>query len=352
MQRAFCFFLMSAIGSVASAREARLQEISFDLKPGERLAIVGVRGSLRLTARPSGAAASQPAASQGALRARKTLAANASPAAIERFEKLSVSVRREGSMVRIEPAALDGSKVDFAELAHGGMPELSFEIDAPSTPVEIGWRTGSIALMGWKNSANVDLIEGALTSRQGEGSITARVQKGEARFENHRGRIDFDTHSAKLVAIDVDGDVIVDALSGETSIQRVKGNVQLRAGTGVSTIAKGSGNLEFEVGRGALTATGFEGSVRGQSDEGAVTLQIEGEPEVSVESVNAPVSIRVRPGSGASVRASTDDGQLVVPDPPLRVQRSSGGKTVSGRLPGSGSGSIYAKSKTATIRIR
>jgi hypothetical protein len=330
----------------SSGREARLREAALDLQPGDRLLIIGIRGSVKLQPLPPGSAGT------GVARGKKSLAAGASAAARDIYAKIAVAARREGQVVYLEPTAEGGGKLDWLELAQGGMPELSLEVEAPPGPVDVAWREGRVTIAGWKGALSVDLLEGSFASRQTEGAIRLQIQRGDAKIDGHRGRLELDSHVARLYVAGVDGDVASENLGGDTVFQGVKGNVQVRASAGATTIAKGSGSLEFESGAGAVTVSGFAGSLRGQAEDGPVAVQVDGDPEVNIESARAPISIRVPAGSGASVRASTEEGQLVVPEPPLKVLKQPALRSVAGRLSGSGAGTIFAKSKTATIQIR
>ncbi|MES2962905.1 MAG: hypothetical protein V4760_03375, partial [Bdellovibrionota bacterium] len=96
---------------------------------------------------------------------------------------------------------------------------------------------------------------------------------------------------------------------------------------------------------------GFSGPFRGENMSGAVQADLLGDAEVSVESDRGSVSIKAPPGSGASVRLQTSDGQL---QHPSSVKPAGGSvKAAVGSLGGSGSkGTINVRSKSGSIRLR
>lgn len=330
--------------SSALAREHRFRDVPFEVRPGDRFAIVGIRGSLRL--QPPAVAAG----SQGVLRVRKTSPDGGTDT---RFDQLGFTLRREGSVIRIEPAGIDGAKANWVEISRAPGLELSFDIEAPAIAADIAWRSGQVSLVGWRGAVSVDLVEGGFLSRQTEGAFRVQIQRGDVKVESHRGRLDLTSHVARLAATRIEGDIEAESIGGEVALEGVRGTVFLRGFSAPVNVAKSSGSLDFESTRAAITIGNFEGPVRGQSDEGALDLQVDGEPDVNVESVKAAIGIRLsgRAG-GASVKASTEEGQLVVPDPPLKVNKQPGIKLVSGRLPGAGQGTVFAKSKSGSIRIR
>ena len=335
--------------SAFAARGVIFPEAPLELRPGDHLEIVGIRGSVRLQPPAVGAPG------QALVRARKTIGATASPAALDAFDKLGFTVRREGRAVRIEPSGMDGAKVDWVGLTRPGMPELNLEIQAPSTPVDIGWRSGEVTLLGWKDAVSVELVEGSFLARRTEGFIRLQMQRGEARIEGHRGRLEASSNAARLSGREIEGDVSAESVNAVMAFQGIEGTVRLRAYKAAASVAKGSGDLEFESSRAPIDVSDFEGAVRGQSEDGPLTIQVTGEPEISVETIRGPITIRLPAGSGATIRAVTEDGRIVVPDPPLRVSVQPGGRSVAGQMPGRahlGHGSALAKSKSGNILIR
>lgn len=337
-----------------AAREVRFKEFPLELsatdatKPS-RLYVIGMRGSVRLVSAAPGKAP--------VVRARKVQPDGARDQSAEVFDSFSYAVRKDGSVLVIEPK-VGSTQSDWLAGVAPGQPELHLEIEAPSVPTEIHLHTGSIQTVGWKAPITASLQDGSVKMSDGEGLLALSVFKGEIRVEKWKGRVQVESHAAKVFTQTIDGDVLVNNFSGESTLTAIKGHSTLKAKTGSSTVTKLEGGLEFLNGRGGLAATQIQGVVRGQTDDGAVSLALgtegkeaQGESDVVVESQDGSVSIKPPVGSGALLRLSTDEGTLLAPES-IAIPRGSGPKSVSARLAGTTRGTIVVRSKRGVIRIR
>lgn len=337
-----------------AAREVKFKDFPLELSATDtskanRLYVIGMRGSVRLIPLAPG--------KTPVVRARKVQPDGSRNQPSDTFESFSYSVRKEGSVLVIEPKA--GSvQSDWLTGVAPGQPELHLEIEASSVPAEVHLHTGSVQSVGWKAPITASLQDGSIKMSEGEGALALSVFKGEARVEKWKGRVQIESHAAKVFTQTIDGDVLVNNFSGESALFAIKGHSTLKAKTGSSTVTKLEGGLEFFNGRGGLTATQVQGVVRGQTDDGAVSIALgaegkeaQGESDVVVESQDGSVSIKPPTGSGALLRLSTDEGALLAPES-IAIPRGSGPKAASGRLTGSTRGTIVVRSKRGVIRIR
>jgi hypothetical protein len=337
-----------------AAREVKFKEFPIELsatdttKPS-RLYVMGMRGSVRLISAVSGKAP--------VVRARKVQPDGARNESADTFESFSYAVRKEGSVLVIEPK-VGSTQSDWLTGIEPGQPELHLEIEAPSVPTEIHLHTGSVQSIGWKAPITASVQDGSIKMSEGEGLLALSVFKGEVRVEKWKGRVQVESHAAKVITQTIDGDVLVNNFSGESALTAIKGHSTLKAKTGGSVVTKLEGGLEFLNGRGGLAATQVQGVVRGQTDDGAVSLALgtegkeaQGESDVVVESQDGSVSIKPPVGSGALLRLSTDEGTLLAPES-IAIPRGSGPKSVSARLAGTTRGTIVVRSKRGVIRIR
>ncbi len=333
---------MSGAGSLAWARETHFKDVALDLAGTDRLVISGLHGNIHL----------MPVAGSvkvGSMRVKKVGADKATGDERARFDSLSFNARRSGSALIIEERTLD-SKVSLASALATAGPELDYEIEMPQIPIEISFRTGSVAIENWNQPVTVSLVKGTIHTNKTEGRLQVQIQHGDVKIESHRGKIEIDSYSAKLLMRNVEGPVESTNFSGETVLREAAGAFDIHAQTGPVWVGKSSGSVDFINGRGGFTLDGFEGPIRGNSDQGVVVANIEGEAEVHIDSNQGAVNVKLPSNSGATVRLQTDDGNLVVPAALASANR---GKSVSGRLQGDGpKGSVAVKSKTGAVRIK
>ncbi len=341
--------LMSfATGATAQAatketmRETKFKEFPFEIAKGDRLIVQGVRGNVRLIPTAAG--------KPSVVRARKILPDATKANAKDHFESLSFSVRREGGVVMVEPKG-PSSRQDWIEWSKVGQPELSFDIEAPSTPAEIHLHSGTVTATGWKDQLLVSLQEGKILSTDGDGAFRATILRGDIKLEKHKGAVEIESHAAKVIISNSEGNVQVHNFSGESGISGVKGAVSLRSKAGAASLAKVDGGLEFDNGRGRIEGTAIDGVVRGLNDDGTVSLQLTGEADVLIETVDGPVAVRPPGGAGVLLKLSSEDGAIVAPDS-VNVPKVSGPKSVVARLDGAPKGVIVVRSKRGTIRVR
>lgn len=325
-----------------AAKDVKFKEFPFEIARGERLIVQGVRGQVRLIPLAAGRTP--------VVRVRKVLADSAKSGASERFDALSFTVRRDAGMVIVEPRG-PNTRQEWIDWSRPGQPELFIEVEAPSTPAEVHFHSGTVTANGWRESLAVSLQDGRLTVIDGDGGVRATILRGEIKIDKERGNVEIESHAAKVAVSNVTGHVRVHSFAGETTVSSVKGDVVVRSKTGAVNLAKLDGALEFDNGRGRFEATGVDGAVRGLNDDGMVTIQLAGEADVSIESQDGPVAVKPAGGMGALLKLSTEEGQIFAPDS-VQVPRNSGPKNLVARLDGAAKGVIVLRSKRGTVRVR
>jgi hypothetical protein len=362
---AICLSLSSGLPSVANGAAAAHKEARFDVKyketnldiqAGDHLVITAPRGAVRLTQTAS-TAGSTPA-SGVMLKARKDLTDTSGAHASAHFEMLSLVVRRDGHTVFVEGKGPTNKNEwqDWLPGAASSLPEMVFEITVPAgmnLPIEIAMHDGSVVAQGLKSALSVSLVRGSVKTTSTEGEMKLQVQAGDLKVAGHHGSVEVDSFAAKFAAENVEGDLKMQNFSGESTLKAIKGNVTLRTSSGGTSVAKSSGAIDFDLGRGALKVDGFEGPLRGQTENAPVVAQIDGEAEVSIESGQGPVNVRLPARSAALVRLQTETGYLQAPETIRPANINGPLKTAQGRLTGDGPrGSVSVKTKTAAIRIK
>jgi hypothetical protein len=323
-------------------RDLKFKEFPLEISRGDRLIVQGLRGTVRLIPTAPG----KPAV----LRARKSVVDINKPGAKAHFDSLSFSVRREGGVVMIEPKG-PTSRQDWIEWSQPGQPDLSFEIECPSTSAEIHLHSGSVFANGWKDAVSVSLQDGKVTTSDGEGAFRATILRGDIKIEKQKGLISIESHAANVSVANSEGDVQVHNFAGASSVNGIKGDVSLRSKAGTANIAKVDGGLEFDNGRGRLEGTAIDGVVRGVNDDGTVSIGLTGEADLSIETQDGPVAVKPPGGAGVLLKLSSEDGGIVAPDS-VNVPKVSGPKSVVARLSGVPKGVIVVRAKRGTIRVR
>lgn len=339
---AVAFVITSAVFPALAAKEVKFKDYPIEISKGDRLVITGIRGSVKLVQLSPGKSAM--------VRAKKVLPTGAKSTASQVFENLSFQVRKEGTVVTVE-AKGPASRQEFIEAAGVGQPELSFEIEAPSTPTEVHFHSGQVAAVGWKDNLSISLIDGKISSSDGEGILRAILTRGEIKVDKQKGNVEVENHGGKVLLSNVNGDVRLFSFSGDATLTAVSGKVKFRAKAGSLNLNKLMGDFTFENGRGGISGTAIEGSVRGTTEDGAVNLQLAGDADLSVETEDGSVTVKAPGGSGALLKLSSEDGPILAPDS-VRVPKVSGPKSVVARLDGAPKGQIIVRSKRGVIRIR
>lgn len=324
------------------AKEVKFKEYPFEIARGERLIVQGLRGNVRLIVSPPG--------KTPVVRARKLLADSPKSGASERFEALSFSVRREGGVVLIEPKG-PSTRQEWIEWSRPGQPDLSFEIEAPATPAEIYLHSGVVTGVGWKDQLAISIQDGRVVTTDGDGALRISILRGDVKVEKQKGAVEIESHVSKVAVSNVEGDVTIHSFAGESNVSSVKGDVSLRAKAGSVGLSKINGSLSFDNGRGRIEGTAIEGAIRGTNDDGAVSLQLAGEADVSIETQEGTVGIKPPGGAGVLLKLSSEDGPIVAPDS-VNVPKISGPKSVVARLDGAPKGVIVLRSKRGLIRVR
>lgn len=325
-----------------AAKEVKFKEYPFEISKGDRLVVTGIRGSVKLSHLAPGKTA--------VVRAKKLLPTGAKPTASQLFENLSFQVRKEGTIVTVEVKGA-ASRQEFIDASVAGQPEFSFEIEAPSTPAEVHFHSGQISVVGWKDGVSVSLIEGKISSTDGEGVFRAILTRGEVKVDSQKGNVEVENHGGKVLLSNIVGDVRLHSFSGDANLSAVTGKVKFRAKAGTLNINKLSGDFSFENGRGGISGSAIDGSIRGTTEDGAVNLQLVGDADLSVETEDGSVTVKAPGGSGALLKLSSEDGPILAPDS-VKVPKVSGPKSVVARLDGSPKGQIIVRSKRGVIRIR
>ena len=328
------------VPSLSFAKEVRYKDYSLEIKDGDRLVLIGLKGTVRM--------APATGLTGGVMRVRKAVGEKASAADLAAFEATSFNVRREGNQLIIEQKSTDPRLV-FDAAAVKGHPELDYEILAPMVPTEVAVRDAQVQIRDWKQSLALEIVAGSVTTTATEGPLRIQIQRGEVHVNQHKGRLAIDSYTAKVAVHEVEGDVELQNFNGETSMSDVIGSLDVRGQGGAISITKSSGAIDFLTGHNSLTLSGFQGPVRGSVDQGTVNVSLEGEVEVRIESNQGAVNVKLPADSGASVRLQSEDGSLTAPDSIKAVGRS---KILSGHLKGEGpKGSVAMKSKSGALHV-
>jgi hypothetical protein len=332
----------SAFAAPSAAKEVKFKDYPIEISKGDRLVISGIRGSVKLIQIAPG--------KSPVVRAKKVLPAGAKSSGSQLFENLSFQVRKEGTIVTVE-AKGPASRQEFIDAAASGQPELSFEIEAPSTPAEVHFHSGQVTAVGWKDGLSISLIDGKINSTDGEGILRTILTRGEIKIDKQKGNVEIENHGGKVALSNIAGDVRLYSFSGDASLTAVSGKVRFRAKAGSLNLNKLTGDFTFENGRGGISGTAIDGAVRGSTEDGAVNLQLAGDADLSVETEDGSVTVKAPGGSGALLKLSSEDGPILAPES-VRVPKVSGPKSVVARLDGAPKGQIIVRSKRGVIRIR
>lgn len=331
--------------SAEAAREVKFKDYPLEITKGDRLVVSGVRGQVRLI--PLGEAGGK--TGSPVVRARKVTNDKLGETTAL-FESISFQTRREGSTVFVEIKGPD-SRQGYIALAKPGAPELSFDIESPSTPAEIHMHSGNVIANGWKNSLAVTMSDGKVLLSDGDGGVRVLLTRGELQLNKHKGDAELEIHGGKSNLSQVQGDVRLFAFAAESSVQQLTGKLRYRGKAGSLNLNKIDGDFQFENGRGGIAAMALNGAVRGSTEDGAINLQLAGETDVSVETDDGSVTVKPPGGTGALLRLSSEDGIIQAPES-IRVPRVTGPKSVVARLDGTPKGQIIVRSKRGVIRIR
>lgn len=348
------FIGVFSLSQPAMAREVKYKDFNFDIRNGDKLFLVGLKGSVKLIATAKalskgtgeGVGAAE-GSGNGLLRVRKN---GGTGAAADAFDQWTFTVRRDGNQVKIEAKGPE-SKSDWEnQLKKALIPELHFEVEIPAAaPAEIALRDGTITAQGWKSPLSLQVIDGQIRISKSEGAVRAQAQKGEIRIDTHKGRVEVDGFSPKINLTQLEGELSLDNFSGETNVQGLKGRLNVRSFSGQTAVTKAEGGVDFELVRGSLTYQGA-GSVRGQLENGTVTARVSGDPEVNIEAQSGSVNVDIEPGASPSVKLQSEDGALNAPGD-LPSTRVGNGRVVSGKLNGGGQGSVFIKTKSGNVRV-
>jgi hypothetical protein len=343
LRRSLLILAVLLMATAAFAKEVRYKEMPLDIKPGEHLAISCFHCIVHLTQMTQGQTPS--------LKARKFTSDKASSDDLAKLDTLSFTVKHEGAALVIESKPPDSKQGWVAMLKSPG-PELEFDINAQSVPVEVMEREGQVFLQSWNQPASISVVTGLIHTSSTEGALKVQLQRGDIRVEKHHGQAEVDSYGAKLVVQDMEGDLDLTNFGGESSLTGIHGHVGVQIHAGSLGLAKSSGSLEFLNGRGSLNVQGFDGPIHGQTDQGIVVAAVEGETEVNIESNQGPVTVHLPAKSGALIHLESEEGALAAPEP-VRIVNAASRRTANGRLAGTGAkGSVAVKSKSGAIRIR
>lgn len=261
-----------------------------------------------------------------------------------------VTLRRVGNEIQ---AHVDGpqSKKQWDEALVGQeLPEYHLRVRMPHIPVDINWDEGEVTVTSLNSAIRLVRQKGSTRILAGEGSLRASQQEGTLMVTGRKGSVDLDLYQAKTDISNVEGRMNIENFSGETELKDSEGELVFTSFRGDSRIANVKGRLQFDNGNSPLHIERFDGEVRGNSKQGAVHVNVVGRANVRVQSETGPVHLRLA-GSGAWVNVGSREGDLHVPNN-LKLTRLPSQQIRTGRLPGSGGGSVFVRTGSGDVRIR
>lgn len=336
-------FISGEAHSYEKAKELRYKDYPVEVRAGDRIAFSGLRANIRVL--PS------TKVNLLTIRVKKSIAEKATSDDLTKFENLSFAVRRDGNSIYIETKGPEGKQA-WSQWIKNSAPELSIDIESPGIPTELVAHSGTISLLNIKQPTTIQLVQGTIRTSATEGLLRIGMQNGSVAIEKHQGKLELDAFSVKLNLQELAGDLNLTNFSGDSNVSKIKGNIEVKSNTGLINISKSAGSLDFLAGRGPLLVANFDGPVRGQSDLGAVTIGLDADADVNIESNQGPVTVKLPSNSGALIRLQSEEGSLAAPEPVKQVG-SAKARLVSGRLGGDGpKGNVSVKSKSGALKVR
>jgi hypothetical protein len=299
----------------------------------ERIKVIGLRGSVKLMA--------QPDAAQAVVKIAHHKGSS---------EEWHESVRRDGTTLVIEIQAPVGHSSWTAQ-EQKNWPQYDIEIQAHAVPSEIYWRSGETTVTGWRAAVTMTQQAGKMVVHGGEGESHLTLQEGKLSLSERHGRTFIDCFNVDLNLQNIEGDVQLDNFAGKSQLTELNGQLQLRAGSGALTLNHAHGSLEYRVEKGALTVGDFTGPVRGTSETANVHVAVEDPVDVRLKAQDGHLTVGLPQGSGANVNIETKEGELILPRT-INVKRGENDRVAMGDIPGSGHGSIYIRTETASVHVK
>ncbi len=336
--------LISLVASLAFNAGAAVMEFkpsAMETKPGDHLLVRGIDGDVRIT---------QGKAAQIVVKVKQEMSDNASSAIRQSMDEWNFSMQRGEAGIEVVVQSPHTKEVWREILKSGGGPKFHIEIVAPSMPLDMAWRAGSINLENWGAKAQISIQQGQIVVNGGAGDLRAVGQEADVRIKNRTGRVEAESFSGKVVISGVKGNLEMECFNGEATINDVEGLLSLKTFKSPVTVSGGKGRIDFETIRGPIKISNFGGDLKGTSDEASVTAKIAGTNEVRITSNAGPVTLDLV-NSGATVTATSVEGVITGP-PHLRADQMAGQKVMRGRLKGGTDGSVIVRTQTGAIRIR
>lgn len=326
----------------ANAAVLDFKPIGMEVKPNDKLSIVGFDGSVKLR---------EVKGNQVSVKVRQENPDKLTGVLKSTLDEWQVLMQRRGDTLEIH-VKVPESKNTWSELMRGSSwPKFVLDISAPSMPLTLVWRKGSVKVDNWNSTLKLSVLDGEVVVQNGEGDMQLIHQTGEVKAISRKGKTELESFSGRVNIDGGSGSLKIENFAGETNVKGYDGNLDWRANRGVGRVSGGKGKMDFQTEKGTLTVADFQGDLRGQSTQGAVQADLISPSQVRITTTEAPVTLKVA-GSGASVNLISEEGAIAAPNFLEKVSASAG-KQVRGRLKsGTGEGQIFVKTTTGTIRLR
>lgn len=200
--------------------------------------------------------------------------------------------------------------------------------------------------------AAVYLAVGRIVATNLNGEIRLDAMSGDISARGTRGRLDIDTGSGNIELTDAAGIISLDTGSGDVTVTSVReGNLTIDTGSG-SVVATGivAGRLEVETGSGDVRVDGARAPVTSlETGSGSVRLTLEGGvDQLTVETGSGDVYVRLPEAVSAMVDLETGSGDFDLAIPLTLVRKSE--DQLQGRL-GEGRGRIQIETGSGDITL-
>ena len=334
--------LILAAGSTtfAQAKTLDFKPMMIEVKPQGRYLIRGFKGKITFIGKPNSKALK--------VTLRQIQPSQVSSDMKDIMDEWMFSVQRRENVLEAVVKPPHGKSSLAKTLQTQQMPSFEMLLEGPPQPLEMALREGSVRIEGWTSSLKLFGQKANVTLKKTEGDFQIAVHEGSVAVVDHKGKMAIESYSSKISVKESEGPLSIMNFAGSTSIDSHGGPLELNGYQGAFAVNKGRGRIDFDVDRASLKIAARDGDLRGKSMQGPVTASLTGEAEVRITTTEGNVSLSLN--SGAQVNVGTDDGQIYAPNY-LRVSRGST-KTVHGRLSGKGSGNVYVRSQSGSIRLR
>lgn len=326
----------------ANAAVLDFKPLSMEVKPKDQLSIVGFDGTVRLR---------EVKGTNLSVKVRQENPDKLTGTLKDTLDEWQLLMQRRGDVLEIHVKGPE-SKSTWSELMRGSnWPKFTLDITAPSMPLTLVWRKGSVKVDNWNSSLKLSVLDGEVVVQNGDGDMQLIHQTGDVKAINRKGKMELESFSGRVNIDGGAGALRIENFAGDTTVKGYDGALEWHANRGVGKITGGQGKMDFQTEKGTLTVTDYKGDLRGQSSQGSIQADLISPSQVRITTTEAPVSLKVV-GSGAMVNLISEEGAIAAPNFLEKVSASAG-KQVRGRLKsGSGEGQIFVKTTTGTIRLR